>query len=918
MKRFTLIVLLISGLWGYGGLFSSVRNPRLKFEPMEFQHISIAEGLSQGVVPCIFQDSKGFMWFGTEAGVNRYDGDKFTVYSHIPGDPSSLSHDIVDCICEDHEKNLWFGTLKGLNKLNKENGTFTRYLHDPNNPNSLSNDYIGSLYCDPLGILWIGTRGGVNTLDPKTGTFSCFKHDPLDPGSISSDYIFTISEEKNGTLWIGTLDGLNRFSRETGAFTVYRFNPNAGAINGARRISIDESGIIWIGTNNGLYKFHPPTGKFTAYKIKAENPRRELDAFTNSILALYSDRDHVLWVGTPVDGLQLFDPKTEQFHAYLNNPGDPYSLSNNSVLSIFEDRSGLIWIGTYGGGINKYDREKEKFTYYPCNIWGSRHPYNLVYSFLEDRSGVLWIGIELGGLVKYDKNTGTFTGYDIHPPHRQVMGYSQVYSIYEDGAGMLWLGTKGYGLARFDPKTGKIVWFSNEPGNPNSLSHNRVRSIASRQEGILWIGTVGGGIDRFDSQKGTFTHYRNDPQKNTTLSDDRVNTLYFDRTGTMWVGTFGGLDRFNPGTGTFTRYQPDASRPNALSHDQVFSICEDHLRKDVLWIGTWKGGLHRIDRSRNTFTAFTTRDGLPNNCIYGILEDDRGNLWLSTTKGICRFNPSTGQAINYEPRDGLQDYEFNFGAYYKNRSGEMFFGGSKGFNRFHPRDIIDNPHVPSISFTGFETIDTPDFPGKKPPLPKDLSETREISLSYKDNIFSLEFAALDFTNPAKNQYMYKLEGFDDRWISLGNRHRVTFTNLDPGEYILRVRGSNNDGVWNNEGTWIKIRVKPPYWRTWWFRGVMVLLVAALAFLWHHSRLKHLTLKLKTREEMGRLFSRHNISSREQEIISYILKGKSNKEIEDELYISLKTVKSHIYNIYQKIGVKNRLELINVLQKSLEK
>jgi DNA-binding CsgD family transcriptional regulator len=383
----------------------------------------------------------------------------------------------------------------------------------------------------------------------------------------------------------------------------------------------------------------------------------------------------------------------------------------------------------------------------------------------------------------------------------------------------------------------------------------------------------------------------------------------------LWIGTAsGGLNQFNREKQTFRRFQSSPAVPNDLNNNEVLSIYQD--RNGVLWIGTGGGGLNQFDREKETFKHYTRKQGLPNNVVYGILEDNLGNLWLSTNKGISMFNPSTGIFKNFDLRDGLQGYEFNTGAYFKSQSGQMFFGGVNGLNSFYPDRIEENQYIPPVVITEFKIYNKPVAFGKDSPLQKHITETGKIILSYKHNIFSFEFAALDFTHPGKNRYMYKMEGFNREWIHLGHKNDIAFTNLDPGEYIFRVRGANSDGIWNNEGASIKIIITPPIWKTWWFRGLIIMLVVFLAYKWHQTTMKRLSKRLKTEAAMVRFFAKYNISEGEQKILKLILKGKTNKEIEDILFISYHTVKNHIYNIYQKLEVKNRAQLINLFQESL--
>lgn len=439
--------------------------------------------------------------------------------------------------------------------------------------------------------------------------------------------------------------------------------------------------------------------------------------------------------------------------------------------------------------------------------------------------------------------------------------------------------------------------------------------IVEDHPGLL-VGTAGGGLNIFDTQTEIFTRCQHDPNNPTSLSHNYIPVIYKDREGGIWIGTWGGgLNQLDKQEKAFSHYQASTDDPYSLSDNDVFSLCED--RAGNLWIGTSGGGLNRFDRENKRFIHYTTRDGLPNNIINGILEDSQGCLWLSTNRGISRFNPSTKVFKNYDLRAGIQGQKFNLGAYYKNQTGEMFFGGVNGLNSFYPDRITGNLNIPPVVITHFKRFNQPVTIGGDSPLQKHISYTSELTLSYRENFFSLEFAALDYTNPSQNQYKYKMEGLHNDWVYLGTKHDVNFAGLPPGEYIFRVKGSNSDGTWNEEGTSLKVIITPPFWAAWWFRGLCVILAAALIYLWHQSRLKRLTLQLKTETELERIFRKYNISNREQEIIQLILKGKSNKEIEDSLYISLPTVKSHIYSVYRKLGVKNRLELINFIQKTIK-
>jgi len=804
---------------------------------MTFGHISLEQGLSQNTVLCIFQDRKGFIWFGTGDGLNKYDGYSFTVYHHDPENPQSLSHNVVHSIYEDRSGVLWIGTGGGgLNRFDPRSSRgeieqFTHYQADPDDPHSLSHNVVRSIYEDRSGVLWIGTGGGLNRFDPQssqgeTEQFTHYQSDPDDPHSLSHNVVSSIYEDRSGVLWIGTVSGLNRFDPrssqgDTEQFTHYQPDPNDPHSLSHRVVSSiyeDQSGTLWIGTGGGgLNRFDRETEQFTYYQADPNDP---YNLSHNRILSIYEDRSGVLWIGTYGGGLNRFDRERKKFIHYQPDSNDPNSLNHNDVLSIYEDRSGVLWIGTGGGGLNKFDRSKERFIHYQTtpNDPGSLS-HNEVSSVYEDRSGVLWIGTGGGGLNRFDRDMEQFTYYQTDPTDPQSLSSNAVLSVYEDRSGMLWIGTWDGGLNRFDRNTEQFTHYYADPDDPYSLSSNAVWPIYEDHSGALWIGTWGGGLNRFDRDTKQFLHYYADPDDPNSLSSNVVLSIYEDRSGVLWIGTDGGLNKFDPrssrgDTERFIHYQTDPNDPLSLSHNRVLSIYED--RTGVLWIGT-SGGLNKFDRAQETFIHYNKKNGLPHNAIAGILEDQQGNLWLSTGKGISKFNPRTETFKNYSMRDGLQGYEFNAGAYHKSRRGEMFFGGVNGFNAFYPDRIKDNPHIPPIVMTDFQLLNKSVVPSDDSPLQQSITETEEITLSYKDNVFSFEFAALDYTTPEKNQYAYMMEGFNEDWVYSGTKRFVTYTNLDPGRYIFRVKGSNNDGVWNEEGIAVKLTIVPPFWQTTWFK-----------------------------------------------------------------------------------------------------
>ncbi len=795
-------------------------------QPVKFERISLEHGLSQSSVYNILQDSRGFMWFGTEDGLNKYDGYNFTVYKPVPGDLTSLSQNFTTAIYEDASGMLWLGTEGGgLEKFDRDKEHFTHYWYDPNNSRSLGSDYVWTIYPDHTGALWIGTLGsGLDRFDPTTEEFTHYRANLSDSRSLSSNTIQAIYQDRQGTLWVGTDTGLNRLDPSGKQFVRYYndpTDPNSLSHNSIRSIYKDRQGQLWIGTEGGgLDQLDRSSGRFTHYRHSPNNPG---SLSHNSVWAIYQDRYGALWVGTD-DGLNCLDRDTLEFTHYHNDPTDPNSLSDNSVRSIYEDRSGVLWIGTYGGGISKLDRSKTRFMSFPA-IAGI--PNGLatiaVRAIYQDQEGLLWVGTAGSGLYKIDRDNAGYALYQASPNTFYGPSHNVIRSIAQDQAGTLWIGTEGGGLNSLERATGRFTRYQNDPANPNSLSDDTVMAVYQDRQGDLWIGTQQGGLDRFDRASGRFIHYQYNPYNPRTLSSNYVRVIYQDREGVLWLGTGGGglnkLERREDSGGEiarFTRYLAAPDQPNSLSDNIVLSICQD--QRGALWIGTAGGGLNRFDREKESFTHYREANGLPNDVVYGILEDNQGYLWLSTNKGLSRFNPQTETFTNYDAGDGLQSNEFNGGAFYKSASGELFFGGINGLNAFYPETIQDNPYLPPIALTALTQG------GQKLELGQAVESAQAVTFQWPNNYFEFEFAAQSFNQPEKNQYAYKLDGLDKDWNYTGNQRFGRYTNLPARTYTLRIKGSNNDGVWNKEGVSVTISIVPPFWETLWFRATVILAV----------------------------------------------------------------------------------------------
>jgi signal transduction histidine kinase/CheY-like chemotaxis protein/streptogramin lyase len=796
---------------------------------LRFSKFTSRDGLSSNQTRNVIQDKRGFMWFGTIAGLNRYDGTSLKVYRHDPDDSNSISNNVARVMIVDQSGTLWVGTWGGgLNQYDAEKDAFICYKNDPDNPQSLSANIVRMLYEDRNGTIWIGTMAGLNKLDRDSGQFIRYSHDPDDPSSLSHNVIWSIVEDSIGVLWVGTEDGLNRFDPKTETFVHYRHDPDAPVSlshNTIRSIYEDRSGMLWVGTENGLDKLNPERTRITRYQHDANDPQTLSHNIINSVV---EDRAGNLWVGTWGGGLNRFDQETETFINYRHSTDDPYSLSSDSIWHIYEGQQGMLLIATEGG-ISILDGTAKPFHHYRTipNI-SSTLSNNRVSSLYIGRAGIVWIGTDGGGLNKFDSQTEKFTHF-LHDPSDPInLSNDNLTAVYEDRSGIIWIGTRGKGLIKYDQDAEGIISYRYDNTNTQSLSHDSVVIIHEDRTGTLWIGTYGGGLNAFDRETEQFTRYQHDPADPHALSNNVVLSVLEDRAGTLWIGTMGGgLNKFNRKTEEFTHYKHDPSDPNTLSNDSVMSIYED--RTGTLWIGT-SGGLNKFDRQNDRFTIYTAKYELSVDNICGILEDERGLLWFSTPKGLSRFDPKKESFRNYTVNDGLQSNTFSiYSPPSKSRSGEMFFGGTNGFNAFYPDQIVDNLTPPPVVITDFQLANQSVPIGGESVLQKSILEADELVLSFQDNVFSFEFVALNYRAPEENRYKYKMEGFDNEWIeTVSTRRFATYTNLDPGEYVFRAIASNNDGVWNEEGASIRITVTPPWWETLWFRISMA--VAALGLL----------------------------------------------------------------------------------------
>ncbi|RAK00452.1 signal transduction histidine kinase [Larkinella arboricola] len=796
---------------------------------VRFKHITTNEGLSQSNVTSIVQDRQGFLWFGTVDGLNRYDGYSFTIYRNDPARPASLSDNYVRTLYEDRKGRLWIGTDNGgLCMFNKATGNFIVFRHDKTRHQSLASNNVTAIAEDHQGNLWIGTDRGLDQFNPDNRTFVHYSPQSGTPGRLSYGSIRDVLVDHTGQLWVATFGGgLNRFDAKTRTFQCFDHQADdktSLSHNNLKKLFEDSKGQLWIATEGGgLNRLNPDQKTFTRF---LNNPLVATSISHNDLNSLGENAYGNLWVGTENGGISVLHADGT-FTRYLYDENNPHGINDASIYAICRDRTGNMWIGTFNRGINFLDRQPDEFGLYRREITNPNSlNSNNVMAMLEDREGNLWIGTDGGGLNVLKKATGQFVRYKNKRTDPNSLGSNFVMGVYQDSDGDIWVGTYKGGLSRWKKSTGQFTNFK-RTDRADGLSHETVCAITEGKKGEIWLGTLGAGISRYDKKTGQFTHFLPDPSRPGSISQQYISSLCYDHNGVLWVGTEGGgLNQFHAETGTFTAYKQNPAAPNSLSHNFINCLFEDS--QSQLWVGT-NGGLNRFDLKTRSFKTYRQKNGLTSDVIQAISRDRHGNLWISTNNGLSRFNLKTETFRNYNAGDGLQEGAFNRMAVFKASSGMLYFGGINGLNYFHPDRILDNPIVPPVYITSLQVFDQPV-----------LLRSSQMTLEHDQSTLTFEFAALNYSLPEKNQYAWKLEGFDRHWSSRTRKRTVTYTNLDPGEYSFRVKASNNDGIWNEQGTVFRIIIKPPFWQTWWFRITAGVLV--MAGIYALYRLRTQTLK----------------------------------------------------------------------------
>ena len=795
--------------------------PVVDAKDIRFTRLSTDAGLSQTRVIQIVQDDQGFMWFGSQYGLNRYDGYKFKVFKHESGNPNSLSGVFISSLFKDRSGLLWIGCDEFLDKFDPVSETITHYRIDTDDAQGETVP-VTHISQDHTGMLWLSTLRGLFRFDPSTGQTMRYRHDPSSPFSLSSDEVKQTGEDRTGTFWVVTSEGLDAFDRDTGKITLHVPLHERGEMS----FYEDRSGVFWIVhvTGGGVAIFDRETNTLTQYSFHEGHLS---DALPTGMMAMLEDRDGTLWFGTMGDGILKLDRKDRKFIRYRNAPADPESLGENNISVLFQDREGNIWAGLQLMAPNRFSTRPplfEKFKNEPGNP--NSLSGTMVNGIYEDREGILWISA-IDALHRVDRKTGRYTPYRTAGPGVSA----RPTDIVQDRSGFLWIGSDGHGLTRFDPKTGLFKTFRHNPTDRSNLSSDLVTQLLIDHGGTLWATTFD-GLDRFDPAASHFTAYKRAPQSPAQI-DIAVKE---DPQGKLWIGTHSsGLQRFDPAIERFTAsYKHDAKDASSLSNNRVNSVHFD--RSGTMWVGT-QDGLDRFDAKTDGFKTYNEQSGLSGNVVSCILEDERGNLWMSTNNGLSVFDPLEQRFENYSVADGLPGTDLTgWGSCSKSSSGEMFFGGFSGGIAFYPDRVVDSPYFPPIVLTDFRLFDRPVIPGTGSPLTKSIGYTSALALSHNENIFSLEFSALSYFNSATNRYRYKLDGLDQQWHEVGSNQRlVTYTTLPAATYTFHVQGATSRGSWSKPGLELAVEILPAWWNAWWFRVLCA--TVFLAVLWTLYRLR---------------------------------------------------------------------------------
>ncbi|MNK37016.1 Sensor histidine kinase TodS [compost metagenome] len=797
-----------------------------------FKHLNVEDGLSQSSVLGIAQDARGFIWFGTRFGLNKYDSQTFKVYKNQKDNPKSLSYaSYLSSLLSLKDGSLLIGTFSGLNKYNEKEDNFDRYLHNDSVPTSLSNSSVNCIYQDKKNRVWIGTENGLNLLtNTQKYRFKRF----LNTES-QAQKIYTITEDHNGTLWLSTSKGLMNMRFNEGKIIFKYFKAFSEALNKVIDNHItsmveDHENNLWIGTKQtGVSKLNLSTENIVNYKYSSLNPG---GISSNNIRKIIMDRAGKIWIGS-LHGISIYNPDAKSFSTLQNEPGNPASLSQNSVYDIFQDRQGIIWVGTYYGAINMVYPNYTPFKVYRSTASPNGLSSNVVSAIMEDQHHNLWIGTEGEGINYYDRKNSTFTRYKNDPNNPASLSANLVKSVIRDKNNKIWIGTHYGGLNCFNPETKSFIRYTSRQNDTSSLSNDEITVVFEDSFGRFWVGT-NKGLNSFNTQTGKFIRNR------VNGLDNAVIYIFEDTKRTLWVATNSGLYQLKNGATKFVARV--AANPEILTYQQINCITED--KKGDLLLGSNGNGLFKLSPDKHRYTRLTTANGLPSNIITGILEDDFQNLWITTDKGLCKYAPQQNENKTYNIKDGLPGNEFNLRSFLKDSNGEFFFGGLSGMISFYPNQIKENKTTPPVVFTGLKLFNKPVALNSEDGLLKqNISTLKSITFEPDQNVFSVDFTVLNFIKSNKSHYAYKLSNFEKNWNYV-DIPSAAYTNLSPGNYTLMVKGTNNDGVWTNTISTLDITVLPPFYRTWWAYLFYLAAFIAISFVF----IRYLLIKAVLKKE----------------------------------------------------------------------
>ncbi len=892
--QLTCVFLVISTLMPFTGIGQHLNGTdgALKFE-------NISDGLSSNYILDICQDSKGYLWFATDYGLNRFDGLNFKLYINNPDDSTSISQDNIYKLLVDSRDRLWVGTQSGgLNLYNRDLDNFTRFVHDKNNPGSINHNSIREIYEDPQRSIWIGTKKGLVKYNEANRSFLQYNKEASGYGKPVNN-IRAMLMDQQGNFWIGATGGLFLFDPKSGNFQLIPQHTNDQSDPSYRCLFEDSNGTIWGGSawGGGLKKIERNgTYSITTFLEPAENDY--LGASRNNILSIEEYANH-LWIGTENGGLKLMNLDTEHSVYEVNDYKEPTSISSNSIWSIFKDNSNRVWLGTYNKGVSMWDPNRNDFNHQlGRNQLQFTEGNNIVTSFAVN-NGEIWVGTDGGGLFKLDKSGNLLKKFKNEPGNSQSLSSNSVLDLFLQNNEILWVATWEGGLCAYNLNTDRFAAYRKDiNGNPVE----NIFSIYPDDENNLWIGSWGSGLFHFDTRQQSFTpvHYA-DTADFPGLDPFYANNIYLvytDQNNQLWVGGMFGLYRSAPNDSLYQSFEPIRMSSSENLEPIVAQTLHEHSN-GIIWIGTVGDGLIKYDPKNETFRTYTLKNGLAGNSVKKILEDENGSLWISTNQGISKFNVAAEAFKNFAKEDGLQENEFFKGSGFKAKDGRLFFGGINGFNSFHSKDIQLIEILPPVYLTDLKVFNQSVPVDPDGILPRQLSELSEITLSYRESVFSLYFQALNFTYPEKTQYAYRLDGLETRWNFVTNINHATYTNLDPGTYTFMVKASNSDGLWNENEASLTIHITPPWWRTTLFYVAMVILMATAVVVIVNSRNRYLTIQ---KEQLKKLVNERTaaLTTSNEQLQNTLneLKQTQNKLIKSEKITALSQV---VFNLLHELN-----------------